>query len=252
MSTNELFSLQGIVRSGIRNPTTGRPGALTDLGNVSKAESTLTPTISDKYDSRSGLRILIGRLMKERKGELNMTMDEFTLENLALGLFGAKVPVVGGTVTAEVFPAGLVVGNSVALDKQGVSALVITDSSVGPVTLEAGVDYKLTGSVVTMLTVTGTQPFKAAYTYAAQTIITMMTSVAPPERYIVFDGLDTNTGTAVHAELYRVQFMPAKTFNLIDADWGGLDLTAAVLYDELNASDTEFGGFGRVVKTPAA
>jgi hypothetical protein len=249
---SELFSLQGRLYSAIRNPTTGRPGALTDLGNVSKAESTLTPTISDKFDSRSGLRVLIGRLMKERKGELNMTMDEITLENLALALFGAQVPVVGGTVTAEVFPAGLVVGDSVALAKQGVSALVVTDSAVTPAVLVAGTDYKLVGSIVTMLTVTGTQPFKAAYTYAAQTIVTMMTSVKPPERYIVFDGLDTNEGVGVHAELYRVQFLPAKTFSLIDPDWGGFDMTASVLYDELNADDTDFGGFGRVVKAAAA
>jgi len=333
--SNELFSLQGRVYSAIRNPATGRPGALTALGNVSKAEATLTPTISDKYDSRSGLRLLIGRLMKERKGELNMVMDEFTLENLALGLFGAKVPVAHGVATAEVFPAGLVVGDSVALAKQvpvalagaagtgtlyvvnnvagynvgatsiavdigsgtivagdiiaiagdpnlytvatGVTAPgiitlvnpgllqahadedaitiisarlpVIVDSTGSPVTLVAGTDYKLTGSVVTILNVTGfVQPFKATYTYGSQEIITMMTSVTPPERYIVFDGLDTFTGVAVHAELFRVQFLPAKTFSLIDPDWGGFDLTGALLYDELNAADSTFGGFGRLIK----
>ena len=121
MSSNQLFSLQGKVYSAIRNTTTGAPGALTWLGNVSKAEIALSPTISDKYESYSGQRLLAGRLMKERKGDLNMTMDEFKIQNLVLGLFNtAPISIAGSTVTGEVFPSGLVIGNSVQLGTQAI------------------------------------------------------------------------------------------------------------------------------------
>lgn len=252
MSTNQLFSLQGRMYSAIRNTVTGKPGALTFLGNCEKAEVVLTPTISDKYESFSGSRLLYGRLLKERKGELNITMDEFNIANLVLGLFGASTSVAGSTVTGEVFPSGLVANNAVQLGQNGVSALVITDSTGSPLTLIAGTDYVQEGSVVNFLNVTGyIQPFHAAYTYATEEVVTMMTSVTMPERYIIFDGTNSFTGDQVHVDLFRVQFTPTKALGLIDPDWGTLELNGAVIYDSINANIANMGGFGRLVTNEA-
>jgi hypothetical protein len=250
--SNQLFSLQGKVYTALRDGTTGKPGKLTWLGNTEKAEVALTPNISDKYESFSGQRLLYGRLMKERKGELNMSITEFHWENLVLALYGSKASIAGGTVTAEAFPTGLVAGDAVQLANTAVSALVITDSTGSPITLVAGTDYSLTGSVVTMLTAIGVQPYHAAYTYATVEAIEMMSQVTPPERYVIFDGVNTFTGDAVHVDLFRVQFTPAKVFGLIDADWGGFDLTGAILYDTINANIANMGGFGRIVTNEVA
>ncbi len=250
--SNQLFSLQGKVYTALRDGTTGKPGKLTWLGNVEKAEVALSPSISDKYESFSGQRLLYGRLMKERKADLNMTVTEFHWENLVLSLYGTKASVAGATVSAEVFPAGLAIGDAVQLAQNAVSALVIVDSAGTPLTLVAGTDYIQNGSVVTMLAIPGTQPYKAAYTYATVEVIEMMSQVTPPERYVIFDGVNTFTGDQVHVDLFRVQFTPAKIFGLIDQDWGSFDLTGAVIYDAVNANIANMGGFGRIVTNEPA
>lgn len=251
---NDLFSLQGKAYSAIRDPVTGKPGKLTFLGNCSKASASLNPNISKKYESQTGKRYLYGQLMKERDATFNIVFDELKKEALLLGLMGAAASVAGGTVAAEAFPTGLVAGDSVQLANQLVSALAVTDSAVGPATLVAGTHYAQDpngGSVVDILNVGGfTQPFKAAYSYAAIDNITMMTDTVLPERYIVFDGVDSFTGGLINVHLFRVQFPPAKDFNLIDPDWGGLDLTGGILYDPINAGIANMGGFGRINKTP--
>ena len=252
--SNQLFSLQGKVYTAIRNTTTGAPGKLTWLGNVEKAEIALSPTISDKYESFSGQRQLYGRLVKERKAELNMSVTEFHWENLTLALFGSKASIAGGTVAGpETFPTALAVGDAVQLANNAVSALVIHDSAGSPATLVAGTDYIQNGSVVTILNLGAyTQPFTAAYTYATVEAVEMMSQATPPERYVIFDGINTFTGDLVHVDLFRVQFTPAKIFGLVDADWGAFDLTGAIIYDSINANIANMGGFGRIVTNELA
>jgi hypothetical protein len=248
--TVEIFSLQGQFYTAVRNTVTGKPGALTNIGNVSKADITLTPTISDKYESFTGNRLLYGRLMKEKKGELAMTVDEFKTENLLLALFAASVgTIAGATATAEVLPT-VTVGQSVRLNFGfATSITTVVDSAGSPITLVAGTDYTSLGSTLTFLTVTGTQPYKATYVYAAASAIAMLSAASPPERYVVFDGVDTNTGYKCTVDIPRVQFTPAKQMSLIDPDWGSFDLTGAVLYDPVNAPIANFGGFARIQYT---
>lgn len=248
--TVEVFSLQGKVYSAVRNGTTGLPGKLTWLGNVPEARIELTPNISDKYESFSGSRLLYARLAKEKKGTLTLTLDEWIHENLALALYNDPVAIAGTSVTGEVFPTGLANNDIVALDNQFVSAVVITDSNGTPATLVSGTDYKVLSAnrgLIQILNIGSyTQPFKGAYTYGASTSIAMMMKATPPERYIVFDGQNTETGDAVTVDLYRVQFLPTKQFNLIDPDFGNLQLEGAILYDSVNAANANFGGFGRL------
>ena len=249
---NDLFSLQGKAYSAIRDPVTGKPGKLTFLGNVSKASASLNPNISKKYESQTGKRYLYGQLMKERDATFNVVFDELKKEALVLGLMGAAASIAGGVVAAEAFPAGLVAGDSVQLAHQLVTGLAIVDSAAAP--LVAGVNYAQDpngGSVVDILNVGAfVQPFSAAYNFATVDNITMMTDIVLPERYIVFDGVDSFTGGLINVHLFRVQFPPAKDFNLIDPDWGGLDLTGGILYDPINAAIANMGGFGRINKTP--
>jgi hypothetical protein len=244
--SNEIFSLQGQFYTAIRNTSTGKPGALTNIGNVSKCDIALAPTISDKYESFTGARVLYGRLMKERKGDLTMTVDEFKTENLLLGLMGLSPDIITGTtVTAEVCPT-VTEGQAVRLANSFATLVSVVDSAVGPLTLTAGTDYVVTGSTVTFIGIPGTQPYKVSYTYGTGESVAMMTSLTPVERYVFFDGLDTNTGAKVSVDIFRVQFVPAKTFSLIDPDWGSLELTGAILYDAVNAANANFGGFARI------
>ncbi len=71
------------------------------------------------------------------------------------------------TIAAVAEVLGTVIGGgSDTLANLYVSALIIVDSAVSPVTLILGTDYVLAGNVVTFPSVVGfTQPFKASYTY---------------------------------------------------------------------------------------
>lgn len=252
----ELFSLQGKIYTAVRDAVTGKPGLLqTWLGNVSNASIALTTDKSDKFESFSGNRLLYGSLQKSKSATLTMTLDEWLPSSLLLALYGTNTAITGTTVTNEVFPSGLVVGNQVRLAHQFVSSVVVHDSTGSPLTLTPGTDYVIDSVTQGLIRIVNlgsyVQPFKANYTYASASLLTMFTVAKPPERYVIFDGVNTNTGEPIIAELYRAQFDPAKELGLIDADWGSFDMSATCLYDSINAIDATLGGFGRLITGPA-
>lgn len=254
---SDLFSLQGKIYSAMRNATTGQRSELTWMGNAGTATLAIAVEKSDKNESFSGSRGLYGSLITAKSGTLNLTLDEFTAENLALALHSTKVAVTAGTVTDEALPGSLVAGDEVQLDERFVSALVLTDSTaVTPVTLVEGTHYEVVsaaGGVIKILDVTAlTQPLKAAYSHAAADSLAIFADAVPPERWIFFDGINTVTGERVLLDLYRVQFDPVTDFGLINEDWGGLSLTGSLLVDPINLNNSNLGGYGRMQKSKAA
>jgi hypothetical protein len=253
---SELFSLQGSFYSAIRNATTGKPGKMTWLGNASVASLAIAVEKSDKNESFSGSRGLYGSLITAKSGTLNITLDEFLVENLALGLHSTPVAIVSGTVSAEELPTGLVANDEVQLDKRFISSLVLTDSNASPVTLVEGTHYEVVsaaGGIIKIIDpATLTQPFDAAYSYAAADSLAIFANATPPERWIFFDGINTVTGDKVILDLFRVQFDPVSDFGLINEDWGGLALTGTLLLDPVNLKNSNLGGYGRMMKSAAA
>jgi len=253
---SELVSIQGSFYSAIRNATTGKPGKRTWLGNASVASLAISVNKSDKNESFSGSRGLYGSLITGKSGTLNITLDEFLVENLALALHSTPVAIASGTVTGEALPTGLLAGDEVQLDKRFTSGLVLTDANVTPATLVEGTDYEVVsaaGGILKILDPTGlTQPFEADYSYAAADSLAIFANSTPPERWIFFDGINTVTGDKVILDLYRVQFDPVSDFALINDDWGGLQLTGTLLLDAINLKNSNLGGYGRMMKSKAA
>ncbi len=243
-----LFSFQGKVSFGPRLPS-GKPGALTWAGNVPECTIALAVESAQKNESFSGSRLPYGRLKTSQSGTLNMTFDEWNVKNLALGLYSEELAVATGSVTGEVFPDDLAVGDQVLLDHPYASALVITDSTGSPVTVDTD-DYALVGHNASMVEVKGlasyTQPWKAAYTYAGYSSLDAFTKPSQ-EVYVVFDGINTETGDPVLVRLYRVRTDPFSNLGLIHQEYGSLPLTGAVLYDELNDDGSTTGGFLKIV-----
>lgn len=247
-----LFSLQGKILIGARLPS-GKAGVLYWVGNVPEATIALATETTDKTESFSGNRLSYGRLQTSKSGTINLTLDEWSKKNLGLGLYGLSANTVGGSVTAETFPAGLVAGDLVRLARPYASALVITDSAGTPATVPAG-NYSLGGHNTAVVEILNpgafVQPFKAAYTYAAYDSLDAFTQPAP-ERFVIFDGINTETGTPVLVDLYRVRFDPISELPLINAEYGALPMAGAVLYDALNDDGSVTGGFLRITeKTP--
>lgn len=250
---NVLFSLQGYLRIGVRNPD-GSIGALRWVGNVPEATLALSTENTDRNESYSGQRLQIGRLKTATTAALNYTLDEWSSANLALA-FDASVQSIGsGTVTGEAFPAGLAVGDIVRLDHAFATTLVITDSAGTPATLTAGTHYRAVGhagAAVEILDLGAfTQPFNAAYSYPAIKNVVMF-SQPGAEVYLQFDGINTETNEPVLIDLWRVRHNPVTELGLINAEYGNLPMTAAVLYDRTRATDTALGGFGRMIQQAA-
>lgn len=243
-----LFSLQGRIHVGLRL-STGQPGALSWVGNVPEATLSLATETTEKTESFSGQRLPYGRLQTSKSGTFNMTMDEWSLKNLALGLYGASANTATGSVTDEEFPAGLVAGDQIRLDRPYASSLVIEDSAGSPVTLVAGTNYRLMGHNDSMVEITDpaalTQPFLASYSYAAYDTIGAFSQTSP-ERYVVFDGINTETGEAVLIDMYRVRFDPISELGLINAEYGSLAMAGSLLFDELNNTGGQEAGFFRL------
>lgn len=253
---SELYSLQGSFFSAVRHTTTGQPGKRTWLGNASAATLAMSVTKSDKNESFSGSRGLYGSLITAKSATLNITLDEFLVENLALALHSTPVAIASGSVSDEALPSGLVAGDEVQLDKRFTSSLVLTDSAATPATLVEGTDYEIVsaaGGIIKILDPIGlTQPFEAAYSYAAADSLAIFANATPPERWIFFDGINTVTGNKVILDLFRVQFDPVSDFGLINDDWGGLQLTGTLLLDPINLKNSNLGGYGRMMKSKAA
>lgn len=256
MATNRLFSLQGSFYTLKRKADNSLDlASKTWLGNVSTATIEISVDKEEKKESFSGNRGLYGTLITGKTATLNMTLDEWTQEGLALGLYGQEITIPAKTITGEVFP-GVADGEIITLDNLFISDLVIKDSASTPIELKLGVHYTVestTSATIKLLDVTTlSQPLKADYKAAETSSIAIFSNVQAPERFLMFEGVDTLSGNKVHAELYRVQFDPTSSFGLIDDSFGALELTGNLLIDSERMDDSMLGGYARIVTNQAA
>ena len=248
-----LFSLQGYIRAGVRNVNTGKPGPMFWLGNVPEATLEITVETADKRESFSGNRGLYKRMYTQRGGTFAGSMDEWSLQNLALLLHSQKVANTPTAITGETFPSGLVAGDQVLLAHPYGASLALTDSTGSPVTVDPS-DYAQVGHNKRIVEIIDpasyTQPFKAAYTPAAYDSLDFFAST-PAEIFVQFDGIDTEYNVPVEIDLFRTQFAPLANFALINEEFGNLPFSAELLFDPLNVDSNGKGGFARLLsKTP--
>jgi hypothetical protein len=244
---NKLFSFQGYV-------FLGESGGSKPVNPIWVGDATLTVALetetADHYESFSGQRMLYGQIATRKTANVTLTLFEARAENFSLGLYGGVVDENSGTVTAEIFPDGLAVGDVVSLDRGFPSGIVLTDSTGSPVTLEEGTHYEiypLGSNQIRILDLTGiTQPIIAAYAYGKIQRVTMFTET-PPERFLILHGVNTLDNKKVRVELPRVKFNPASEINLHHEEFGQFELSGAVLYSPVTANDPDMGGFGRII-----
>lgn len=243
------FSFQGKAYIGMRNPD-GSVGALTWVGDAGQLQVKMATTTEERQESYSGNRLPSVRLVTAKKANFTLVLNDFSAFNLGFALYGNSIQVTTGTVTAETSHDATAANDDViALDNRDVSMLTVTDSSSTPKTLVAGTDYNLISAasgLVQILNIgTYVQPFKFAYSYAAAVQLPMFTQ-GVPERYIVFDGINTVDNNTVKVRLYRAVFDPAAQLDLIDSKLSTLSLAGSILYDSVNAANGALGGFGRI------
>lgn len=240
-----LFSFQGKIWLATRNAQ-GKYEKQRFVGNAPSLQLQMQTETSQKMDSYTGNRLQIGELSRGKTATLNITLDEWTPENLVLAFYGDQVSIAGDTVTDEALPEGIEAGEVVRLDYGFISDLVL-EADATP--LEEGTDYRIeseSAGLVEFLTAQA-GPVSADYEHAAASAVTMFTG-APPERWLLLDGINTENDERVIVELFRVKFQPVGDLNLIVDEYGSLPLTGNVLFDALNADDANLGGFGRSIQ----
>lgn len=239
------FSGQGILYAAIRQ-VNGKPGKLYDMGNVPEMKVSLKTDVSVKKESRTGFRLPVSRLTKSNEAELSITLDEFTLDNLALALYGSVITKAAGTVTGEALPTGLVAGDRVQLANPKVSTVVVKDSAGTPATLALTTNYTVDadpGHIVIVNPGAFTQPFKADYAFASSKKMGAFTQAAP-ERMIILEGMNTlDSNRRVRVTLFRALMDPASDLGFIQDDYAKLDLKGSVLADGTRASSDPLGQF---------
>ena len=134
-------SFQGRVYLGERN-VNGEPINVRTPGNVADLSLSLKTDVIEHYESQTGQRSLDHRMVKQKSATVNLTIEEFTKENLALALYGNHITGSTGSVTAETIGGATpVVGDRYFFAHPKVSAVVVTDSAGTPATLTAGTHY---------------------------------------------------------------------------------------------------------------
>jgi len=246
---SNLFSFQGRVMIGERS-TAGKLIKPEWVGNVPECTLALTTENSKKTESFSGNRLDYGLLKKATSAELSLTFDEWLANAMALALYSEKINTAGSTVTGEALPDGVTEGDLVKLTHPFISALTIMDSTGTPVAVPFTIDSPNAGLIKIGDLAGKTAPYNCAYTYASADSFAMFAKT-PTEKYVLLDGINTEDNSPVLVHMYRVKFDPVSNFGLIHEDYGNLPMKASLLYDPINAANTNFGGFARIERKSA-
>jgi hypothetical protein len=253
-TVTHVFSPQGLILVGARNPTTGAVTTYTDLGNAPKLSIALKTDTEILKESTSGQRLDMQRLEKGKSAEVTMELHNFDKRTLAMLLRSSAEAVASGTVATETMPTGLVAGSIVKLAYPFASNIILTDSAGTPATVDAA-DYQVDaeGGMIRMLDVTGyTQPFKAAYDFAGNETMALF-SQGKSGYELVFTGVNTAMGNEpMRVELYNVEFDPSENLDLITESANVFSLKGSMLIDpSKDAADPLLGQFGRVIRKSA-
>ena len=84
-----------------KRDTDGLPIEVRSPGNVAELKLSLKTDVLEHYESQTGQRSLDHRMVKQKSATVNLTIEEFTKENLALALYGNYQVGASGTVTAR-------------------------------------------------------------------------------------------------------------------------------------------------------
>ena len=229
----------------------GTPGALEDVGEaLIKIE--VTKDFKSNETSRYEINHVDAHVPVSQQVKGTLTIKEATAKNLERILHGTKTANAGGSVTAQPFPTGIAAGETHRLPGFAgkASALSIVDSNGSPATLVLGTDYTVDldyGDVTFISVASKTQPFKASYTQAASTRVSILTKRVV-NKYLRLKGLNigNNDGARkVLTELYDITLMPAKQVDLKGDDFASYELEFMCLADpNKSGTDTEFGQYG--------
>ena len=250
---NYYFSGQGSLKMAERDPVTGEPLGFLPLGNIPELTLNIEVTKFEHKESESGARLIDLTLTTEKKGTFEFTVENLSLDNLAMGLWGETVTVAAGSVdtgTPELITLGkFVAGASYALKHSRVTTFVLKDST-GVTTYVLDTDYTLdpvngtftpkAGGAIATATATAGVTVKASYEYAAYKRVDAFTRADAPVRWLRFEGLNTIDNTRVIVDLFKAQFDPLTGYGLINEELASIAMAGTLLGDSTRLTGSKF------------
>ena len=231
---SNYYSGQGIVLMASRD-VDGNPLGFRNIGNVSALDIAVATTVAEHQESSTGARGIDLRLTTQIVANVNITMESFNAENLALGLYGDSATTTAGAVVDEVVICKL--DKTVALNHLGVTNVVVKDTATGLVTYLVDVDYTVNPEVGSINFISGGTPLTEdesldiSYDYADYDQVEALT-VAQPERWLRFEGLNTADGNkAVVVDIFKFGADPLAQLALIGDAVGQIQLAGSALAD---------------------
>lgn len=230
------------------------PGKWEWWGDFSKFDLAMEidETVRHK-ESYSGRRGTVRRIDIGNSMTLSATLHQYDAARLARFTNGTVTSVAAGSVVAEVLPDPLAVGDIIALDNPGVSALTIVDSNGTPATYPSA-SYALNAGPgsIEILVAPGalTPPLKASYSYAARKELAFMNAL-PSTIAMRVEAINLAENNApVVFELYKVSTSLIKQLALITSgtDVQGSDVDGEVLLDSSKLATGPLGQFGRFIQ----
>lgn len=202
------------------------------LGNVSSFGLSIEQETREKKESMTRASATYKSTPISTSATLNLTGDEFTLDNLALTSLGVQSTLTqsAGTVANEAVTAAAKAGRFYPLAFRKVADVVISDATK---TYAAGTDYTVdaaTGRIYIVPTGTAVgKQLKAAYSYETVSLqVVEAGKVGLIEAFVRFIG-DPAAGPAFEVQVFKVQVSPSGELGFITDDYGNWTLTGKVL-----------------------
>lgn len=240
---SKYYSGQGICMMGSRG-IDGKPTGLIPIGNVPELTLSIAITQEDHKESWSGARGIDDTLVTETAVNMSIIMESISPENLVLGLNGSSVAsasAIGATETIKLY-----LGRWAFLSKLQIANVVISGSV-------EGVDFEVDelGGAIKALTggniIDGTATL-ITFDHGAIANIQALVAAAP-ERYFVFNGLNTKDGLPVRLEVFRLQTQPFTDFAFINDGIAQFTVEAKALSDATRTGNGESKFFQEILAT---
>lgn len=229
----EYYSGQGMVYAAPYVGGVVQTEKMRWIGNVPSLELSFETDTAEHKESHSGTRQKDLVLRKELSASFALTMEDFSVDNLAMAFMASVESAPNGKVTDETSSATLKAGDYWLLSKQKISKLAIKDSTTGSaVKLQVGVHYEVdeTYGRVKLLDANGlTLPLLATFEHEASNTLNLLTEIVEGW-YLRLEGLNTANGNApVLVEIVKAYLSPAKTLSLINDELSSFELAGNAL-----------------------
>ena len=244
---NNYYSGQGSLYIAERDSVTGLAKGFIAVGNVPELSIDIETTNYEHKESETGSRLTDLVIVKEKKGKFSFKLENLTLANLAMALWGTNTDIAGAAVVSEpviAYKSSATVKKNLALANPDVSLVVVKDAT-DITTYVLDTDYTVdakngTISILAGSTIVEGVTLHVSYTFASHSKVDAFMSAAAPERWLRFEGLNTVDNSHVIVDIFKAQFDPLTGYGLLNEELGTADMGGTILADLTKTVGSQF------------